>query len=128
MSEERLIHYIEEADKILMRFGATDERFFPSDQLKKICLRYDLHMLQAQLKHLGTDANRKTMERMIGCLREQVEILTETEVIDVDVDSHQVTARDGEGESFTLTAADIIFAVGRAGSRFFTAWCKPQWD
>ena len=38
----------------------------PNNELKKHCLEYDLHMAQAQLKHLGTDANFETMRKMIG--------------------------------------------------------------
>ena len=36
----------------------------PTNELKKKCLAYDLHMSQAQLKHLGTDANFETMRKM----------------------------------------------------------------
>ena len=37
----------------------------PNNDLKKLCLQNDLHMAQAQLKHLGTDANFDTMRKLI---------------------------------------------------------------
>lgn len=55
LKPETVIDYIEQADQILVSFGATTERFLPDNELKKLCLAHDLHMNQAQLKHLGTD-------------------------------------------------------------------------
>ena len=52
LEPEIVIDYIEQADKILVKFGATTERFMPNDELKLECLKYDLHMNQAQFKHL----------------------------------------------------------------------------
>lgn len=60
---EQVLDYIEQADGILQHFGAPAERFMPNNELKKKCLEYDLHMAQAQLKHLGTDANFETMRK-----------------------------------------------------------------
>ncbi|MEI3015232.1 MAG: hypothetical protein V8T36_11325 [Ruthenibacterium lactatiformans] len=81
---EEVLDYIEQADGILQHFGAPAERFMPYDELKKKCLEYDLHMSQAQLKHLGTDANFETMRKMAAFLKEHVTILTDTDVTDVD--------------------------------------------
>ena len=61
LPSETVIRYIEEADQIMVRYGATTERFLPNNELKRLCLEYDLHMQQAQVKHLGTDANFETM-------------------------------------------------------------------
>ena len=68
MDSNEVIDYIEQADKILVSFGATTERYKPSDELKRECIKYDLHMQQAQVKHLGTDANFDTMVKMVNYL------------------------------------------------------------
>ena len=125
LKPETVISYIEQADEILVEFGATTERFQPNNELKKLCTQHDLHMSQAQLKHLGTDSNFETMRKLIENLATKCEIATSTEVLDVDKKSHLVSyqSKDGEG---TLTADNIIFAVGRAGSRFFVRWCEKN--
>ena len=82
-----VIKYIEEADSIMVSFGATTERYMPNNELKKLCLQHDLHMSQAQLKHLGTDANFETMKRLIESLRDHVDILVNTMVTDVDINN-----------------------------------------
>ncbi|WP_343281841.1 NAD(P)/FAD-dependent oxidoreductase, partial [Ligaoa zhengdingensis] len=48
-----------------------------------------------------------------------------TEVLDVDRNTRVVTVLDQDGEH-TLTADRVIFAVGRAGSRFFVKWCEKN--
>lgn len=123
MSPQTLLRYIEAADGILVSFGATKERFQPSSELKKLCLRHDLHMQQASLKHLGTDSNFDTMCKLIEALEPTVDIRPDTVVTDVDRQTHTVTYQHG-GQVGTLTASSVIFAVGRVGSRFFSAWCE----
>ncbi len=125
LEPETLISYIEQADKILVSYGATRERYMPDSELKTLCLRHDLHMSQAQLKHLGTDSNFETMKKMIDPLGEKCDILTNTDVTDVDAKTHTVTAQNKDGE-LKFQAENIIFAVGRSGSRFFSDWCKKN--
>ncbi len=122
MPDQTVINYIEKADKILVSFGATTERFMPSDELKQLCLRHDLHMAQAQVKHLGTDSNYDTMKKMIENLSDHVEILTNSPVTDIDKENHTVTYT-ASGETHKARGDKIIIAVGRAGSGFFSEWC-----
>lgn len=124
LPDETVINYIEQADKVLVSFGATKERFMPNNRLKKLCLQNDLHMSQAQLKHLGTDSNFETMRKLIEYLEEKIDIFTDTCVTDVDKDSHIITAVNKKDGERTICADSIVFAPGRAGSRFFTEWCE----
>ncbi len=121
LNESTVLGYIEQADALLVSFGATTERYMPDDELKKLCLKHDLHMQQANLKHLGTDDNFATMLRMIEDVSQRVEILTQTEVTGVDKDTHTLTTPDGQ-----IRADVIIFAVGRSGSRSFAQWCREN--
>jgi uncharacterized FAD-dependent dehydrogenase len=121
LDEQTVIGYIEQADELLVNFGATTDRYIPDNDLKRLCLQCDLHMQQAALKHLGTDANFDTMKRMIADIAGRIEVLTHTEVTGVDKDTHTVHTGDG-----SLTADRILFAVGRAGSRIFARWCRDN--
>ncbi|HCB99716.1 MAG TPA: FAD-dependent oxidoreductase [Ruminococcaceae bacterium] len=125
MPNDTVVSYIEQADKILVSFGATTERFQPNDELKRVCLEHDLHMQQAVVKHLGTDANLETMGRMVEALRKRCTIITRADVQDVDADTHNIKVHMPDGEK-TYKADRVIFAVGRAGSGFFTKWCKSN--
>lgn len=123
LPQSTVIKYIEQADAILVRHGATTDRYQPSDELKTLCLKHDLHMQQAQVKHLGTDANYKTMMDLIHSLRDKIEIITEADVIDAD-GNEKVVTYNHKKETHLIQGDAIIFAVGRAGSRFFSQWCN----
>ena len=128
---DEVIDYIEQADSILVKFGATTDRFMPSNELKKLCVQHDLHMLQSQCKHLGTDANFETMANMIAFLEEheRVTINTNCEVVsvdDADIADKKVVAYKHDGNILNFAADYVIFAVGRVGSGFFTDWCRTN--
>lgn len=126
---DEVIKYIEETDSILVRFGATEDRFLPSNELKKLCLQNDLHMLQSQCKHLGTDSNFQTMVNLINFLEENscVSILTNCEVLDVKDSNNKgkkdIYYKDNSNTEKLKEFDKIIFAVGRVGSGFFSNWC-----
>lgn len=121
LPEKTVIDYIEQADRLLVDFGATTARYVPDNALKTLCIRHDLHMQQAELKHLGTDANFDTMKHLIADIAQRVEILTYTEVTDVDRETHTIHTPEGP-----FCADKILFAVGRVGSRMFARWCKQN--
>ena len=125
LSEETVIDYIEQADKIMVGYGATEERFMPNDELKKLCLQHDLHMLQAQLKHLGTDSNFDTMQKMTDELETLCEIRTNTYVKDVDINTKVVHINHKNVDS-QISGDKIVFAMGRVGSKLFTKWCRQN--
>ncbi len=122
---QTVIDYIEQADEILVSFGAVKDRYMPDEELKKMCIQYDLHMAQAQVKHLGTDSNFETMKNLIKYLSEHIDIFTNAPVTDIDKEDHTVTYVSN-GEEKTVQGDKIIIAVGRVGSRFFSGWCEKN--
>lgn len=65
------------------------------------------------------------MKRLVEALAKRVEIYPNTCVTAVDKQTHDVTVRNANGET-TFQAGKIIFAVGRAGSQFFSDWCEAN--
>ena len=125
MDEKKVLDYIHQADEILMKNGADNEVYHPDNELKAECLKYDLHMQQADVKHLGTDANYGTMLNLIHSLDGKVDILTEAIVTDVEKESHTVHYTK-KGQTYTVTGKTVIFAVGRIGNRMFQNWCDTN--
>lgn len=126
LKAETVLEYINKADSVLIKYGATKERYMPDDELKLLCLKHDLHMQQAQLKHLGTDDNYFTMLKLVRALEEKVEIMTLTTAVDVDKSTNTVYLQNSAKGEFSVSADNIIFAVGRAGSIFFADWCRKN--
>lgn len=135
VGEEKTLQYIESADEILVKFGATIDRFMPNDELKRRCLEVDLHMLQSQCKHLGTDANYQTMSNFIYHLTMNISNLKlmrlckVTNVLLNYYNNQHLIVYDNNGnnsESNSETFDVIIFATGRVGSGFFANWCEEN--
>lgn len=125
MDEKEVMKYIRQADSILVKYGADKEVYYPDDELKTLCLQHDLHMQQAEVKHLGTDANYGTMLKLIHSMDGKVEILTQAEVTDVEKESHTVTYTRN-GKQLQVQGDKVVFAVGRIGNRMFQSWCKEH--
>jgi len=125
MDEKEVMRYIRMADDILMKHGADNDVYHPDNELKTLCLHYDLHMQQAEVKHLGTDANYGTMLNLIHSLDGKCDIETEALVTEVDKDSHVVTYTKDKSEH-TVTGDKVVFAVGRIGNRMFQDWCDKN--
>ena len=45
LEPETVIDYIEQADSILVKFGATTERFMPNNELKLECLKHEIKVV-----------------------------------------------------------------------------------
>lgn len=118
-------NYIDLANSILEKFGATKQVYCPNNDLKKMCEKFDLQMLQTKLKHLGTDENFNTMVKLIDYLKEKIEIHTLTTVNDVDIATHTLTFLKAN-KSDSIIAENIVFAVGRVGSQMFSDWCNKN--
>ena len=125
MDSDVVLNYIEQADDILMKHGAQDDRYKPNDELKTLCLKHDLHMQQGEVKHLGTDANYETMLNMIKSLEGKVEIECLANVIDVNKESHEITYTQNNKE-IIIKGDIVVFAVGRIGNRMFSNWCEKN--
>lgn len=123
MDPKDVLDYIHQADDILVKYGADKEVYEPDNELKTLCLQNDLHMQQAEVKHLGTDANYDTMLNFIHSMDGKVQIETQAIVEDVDKDTHEVTYKQ-KNENKSVYGDKIVFAVGRVGNGMFEEWCN----
>lgn len=117
-----LINYV---DKVNMDFGATDQLFstYTEDakKIEKKALEYDLHLLQAKVKHLGTERNLEILKNMYEYLNKKIEIRCNCEV-------KNIIPKDGEYEvelnNERITSKYLIVAPGRSGAEWFSNQCK----
>ena len=119
VGEDVTMRYIEQVSDILNRFGATTKEYYPSDEFKKKCLEYDLHALQATVKHLGTDGNYMVMSALYRYLSAKVTFLLSTTVTDIDDENKAVECGDGQRYQYDK----LIIAIGRSGSEWFGHQC-----
>ncbi len=121
-----VMELIEYVDSINVAHGATTESFSTATPearaLARRALAYDLHLLQARCKHLGTENNLRILTNIYEELKDKAEFRFNTGVERID--------RDGEGYRLTTAKGDeavckwLIAAPGRSGAEWFANMCK----
>ena len=127
MDAGEVMDLIEYVDAINVEHGATDQVFSTDTPaaraLEKRALEFDLHLLQARCKHLGTENNLKILQSIYETVRQHGEYRFRTQV--------ETIQRLGD-EGFRLTCANgdtvdctwLIAAPGRSGAEWFANQCK----
>ena len=115
-----LMHYV---DLINMKYGGEGTRLYTTagSRFKKECIQNDLHLLDASVRHLGTDINYVVLENLYAYLNDKVEFFFDTPV-------ESVAAKDGGYEistaDETYTCENCIISVGRIGSKWMEKVCN----
>ena len=67
-----LMHYV---DEINMDFGGNGTKLYSTagTKFKKVCIQNDLHLLDASVRHLGTDINYIVLENLYNHLQDKVD-------------------------------------------------------
>lgn len=115
-----LMHYV---DKINMDFGGQGTKLYTTagTKFKKICMQNDLHLLDASVRHLGTDINYVVLERLYGYLQDKVDFYFNSPVDSIHIIENGYKV-DSMGNSYTGTKC--VVSVGRSGSKWMEKICK----
>ena len=115
-----LMRYV---DEINMRYGGAGTKLYTTagTQFKKACIQHDLHLLDASVRHLGTDINYVVLENLYNYLKNKVDFFFDTPVEKVEIVDggyEVVTAKE------TFTCEKCIISVGRSGSKWMEQVCR----
>ncbi len=124
VGEDKAMELMEYVDDVLCGFGGADARLYTTEDsdLRTAALRYDLHLLDARVRHLGTDRNKKILGRIFDYMKERVDIRFYTDADSVDRTEDGFTVKTAAGESFACR--DLILASGRSGSKRISEICR----
>ena len=110
-------------DDINMRYGGEGTRLYTTagTKFKKLCIQHDLHLLDASVRHLGTDINYIVLGNLYDELKEKVEFHFDTPVKTVRIidGGYEVVTEHGN-----YTCEKCIVSVGRVGSKWMESICK----
>jgi uncharacterized FAD-dependent dehydrogenase len=115
-----LMYYI---DEINLRYGGEGTKLYTTagSRFKTTCIQHDLHLLDASVRHLGTDINYIVLENIYAYLKEKVEFFFNTPVKAVSLSDNGYKIVCDKGE---FTCKDCIISVGRSGSKWMEQVCK----
>ncbi len=115
-----LMHYV---DGINCRFGGEGTKMYTTagTEFGKICMQNKLTLLNASVRHLGTDINYIVLQNLYNELKDKV-----TFFFDTPVDSIEKTA-----EGFRIHCGEeahdceyCVVSVGRSGSKWMQSVCQ----
>ena len=87
----------------------------------EICMQNKLTLLDASVRHLGTDINYVVLENLFAKLKDKVDFYFQTPVdkIEKKQEGYKVLYKDGEAE-----CTECIISVGRSGSKWMQSICE----
>ena len=110
-------------DTINVAYGGQNTRMFSTagTKFKKICIQNKLKLLDASVRHLGTDINYIVLQNLYNELKEKVDFYFRTPVdhIEVEEGTYKIFYKDGMAE-----CDQCIVSVGRSGSKWMEKVCK----
>ena len=121
-----LMNYV---DGINMAFGGEGTRLYSTagTSFKRECIRYDLHLLDASVRHLGTDINYVVLENLYDFLKDKVDFYFDTPVEKVRFAGNDgQAAYDVISRDQIFSCASCIISVGRSGSKWMEQVCREM--
>ena len=115
-----LMHYV---DEINVSHGGAGTKLYSTagTHYKKLCLQNKLKLLEASVRHLGTDINYVVLENIYNELKDKVEFHFNEPAEHVEAldEGYRVRFKD-----YTKDCRKCIISVGRSGSRWMEKICE----
>ncbi len=115
-----LMRYV---DEINLAYGGEGTKLYTTagTKFKKLCMQNDLHLLDASVRHLGTDINYVVLKNLYNHLKDKVTFYFDTPVESVSVIEGGYEVKCG-GDSYTCK--NCVISVGRSGSKWMESVCQ----
>ena len=124
IGDDKAMELMEYVDSVLMKFdGGNDLALYSTDRndLKTKCLQHDLHLLDAKVRHFGTERNKVILQKIYDYVKENIDFKFKTMVTDVSYENELYTVKTNDGKIFTCK--DLVLAAGRSGSKWISEVC-----
>ena len=122
IGKQKALELMRYVDEINMAFGGAGTKLYSTagSKFKKLCMQNDLHLLDASVRHLGTDVNYIVLKNIYAYLKDKVDFYFNTPVTGVSVteNGYLITTKK---ESYQCKAC--IISVGRSGSKWMEQVC-----
>ena len=110
-------------DEINVTHGGEGTRMFSTagTRFKKLCLQNKLKLLDASVRHLGTDINYIVLKNIYAELKDKMDFYFQTPVDHIEIldDGYRVHYGDESAD-----CSKCIISVGRSGSKWMETVCR----
>ena len=123
IGKKKALELMQYVDEINMSHGGEGTKLYSTagTSFKQECIKNDLHLLNASVRHLGTDINYVVLENLYEELKTRVDFYFDAPVESVHVmdGGYEVCTKDA-----TYTCRDCVISVGRSGSKWMEKVCE----
>lgn len=125
IGKQQAIELMKYVDKINMEHGGEGTRLFSTagTQFKKICMQNKLKLLDASVRHLGTDINYVVLENLYNELKEKADFHFDTPVVSINRTDNGYLIKTVSDE---FECENCIVSVGRSGSKWMENICHEM--
>ena len=122
IGKKQALDLMEYVDEINMKYGGEGTKLYSTagTKFKKLCMQNDLHLLDASVRHLGTDINYVVLENIYAELKDKMDFYFDTPIEHVAIEEgiYRLTCKKG-----TFESEKCIISVGRSGSKWMETVC-----
>ena len=115
-----LMYYV---DKINLKYGGEGTKLYSTTgtDIKRMCIQNGLHLLDASVRHLGTDINYVVLKNLYAFLKGKVEFFFDSTVDSVEIidGGYRIISK---GKSYD--GKKCVISAGRSGSKWMESVCK----
>jgi hypothetical protein len=117
------LELMKHVDEINVTHGGESTRMFSTagTKFKKLCMQNGLKLLDASVRHLGTDINYIVLENLYNELKDRVDFYFHTPVEHLEVIEGGYRVHYGDASA---DCAQCIISVGRSGSKWMETVCR----
>ena len=123
IGKEEAIKLMKYVDEINMSHGGEGTKLYTTanSSFKKLCRQNNLLLLDASVRHLGTDINYIVLGNIYDELKDKADFRFRTPVEHIEVidGGYKVITKDG-----SYTCSKCVISVGRSGSKWMEEVCK----
>ena len=115
-----LMRYV---DEINLSHGGAGTKLYSTanTSIKRMCLENGLHLLDAQVRHLGTDINYVVLQNLYDELKDRVDFHFNTAIDRVTRTEDGYQIHSGER---VFSCRRCVISVGRSGSKWMESVCE----
>ena len=123
IGKKQAIDLMEYVDSINVSHGGEKTKMYSTarTKFKKLCIQNKLRLLDASVRHLGTDINYIVLENLFNELNNKMDFFFDTSVDHIEV--LDTGYRIYHGDSYD-DCEKCIVSVGRSGSKWMEKICK----
>ena len=124
IGRKQAIDLMEYVDKINMSHGGEGTKMYSTagTNLKKLCLQNKLKLLDASVRHLGTDINYIVLENLYNEMKDHMDFFFDTPIEKIKILDNGEYRVDTKDNSYDYKKC--VISVGRSGSKWMETVCN----